>query len=612
MVWTLRRKILIGYSIFLALTIVVFLLALFHLLKLGRATNAILSENYKSILAAENMIDAIERQDSAALLVLLGYDQEGLTQYRENESQFLQWLARAKDNITIEGEKKIIASIDQDYSSYLVQFSRLIETVHSTPQKASAYYHETMLVTFKRVRNACIDLREINSQTMFQASDKAQNIAHRAIISMTVIGFVAVIAGLGFSLLLSNLLVKPLRSMLQATKQLAEGRYDVEVTTSSSDELGHLAHEFNTMARKLKAYHDLNIWEMLAEKRKSAAIIRSIDDGIIVVDSELRVTNINPAAAKVLEIEPEKVQNKHFLEVVKNEQLFEYVKSSIETGAPPKIEEHKNIFTLDRCDVLCHFQFSITPMQAQGDSRPGIVLLLRDVTKLKELDRLKSEFVMAASHELRTPLMSMGMSIDLLLEKSSQKLDENEQQLLEVAHEELQRLKVLVNNLLDLSKIEAGKMQMELGPVPVGIILEKAVAVLKTQAESKTVELSFDAPKNLPRAVADANKITWVLTNLISNALRYTKNGGHIQLFARLFGSQIHISVRDDGSGIPYEYQSTIFDKFVQVKGDKTPGGSGLGLAICKEIVRAHGGSIWVESIPGEGSTFTFTLPIEV
>ncbi len=611
MIWTLRRKILIGYSIFLALTIVVFLLALFHLLKLGRATNAILSENYKSILAAENMIDAIERQDSAALLVLLGYDQEGLTQYRENESQFLQWLARAKDNITIEGENKIIASIDQDYSSYLVQFSRLIEAVHSTTQKAAAYYHETMLVTFKRVRNACIDLREINSQTMFQASDRAQNIAHRAIISMTIIGFVALVAGLGFSLLLSNLLVKPLRSMLQATKQLAEGRYDVKVTTSSSDELGHLAHEFNTMAGKLKAYHDLNIWEMLAEKRKSAAIIRSIDDGIIVVDSELRVTNINPAAARALDVEPEKVQNKHFLEVVKNEQLFEYVKSSIETGVPPRIEENQNIFTLDRCDALCHFQFSITPMQAQGDSRPGIVLLLRDVTKLKELDRLKSEFVMAASHELRTPLMSMGMSIDLLLEKSGQKLDEREQQLLEVAHEELQRLKVLVNNLLDLSKIEAGKMQMELEPVPVGILLEKAVAVLKAQAESKTVELSFDDPKDLPRVAADANKITWVLTNLISNALRYTESGGHIRLLVERFGSQIHISVRDNGSGIPYEYQSTIFDKFVQVKGDKTPGGSGLGLAICKEIVRAHGGSIWVESIPGEGSTFTFTLPIE-
>jgi len=611
MIWTLRRKILIGYSIFLALTIVVFLLALFHLLKLGRATNAILSENYKSILAAENMIDAIERQDSAALLVLLGYDQEGLTQYRENESQFLQWLARAKDNITIEGENKIIASIDQDYSSYLVQFSQLIEAVHSTPQKAATYYHETMLVTFKRVRNACIDLREINSQTMFQASDRAQNIAHRAIISMTIIGFVALVAGLGFSLLLSNLLVKPLRSMLQATKQLAEGRYDVKVTTSSSDELGHLAHEFNTMARKLKAYHDLNIWEMLAEKRKSAAIIRSIDDGIIVVDSELRVTNINPAAARALDVEPEKVQNKHFLEVVKNEQLFEYVKSSIETGVPPRIEENQNIFTLDRCDALCHFQFSITPMQAQGDSRPGIVLLLRDVTKLKELDRLKSEFVMAASHELRTPLMSMGMSIDLLLEKSGQKLDEKEQQLLEVAHEELQRLKVLVNNLLDLSKIEAGKMQMELEPVPVGILLEKAVAVLKAQADSKKVALSFDDPKDLPRVAADANKITWVLTNLISNALRYTESGGHIRLLVERIGSQIHISVRDDGSGIPYEYQSTIFDKFVQVKGDKTPGGSGLGLAICKEIVRAHGGSIWVESIPGEGSTFTFTLPIE-
>jgi two-component system, NtrC family, sensor histidine kinase KinB len=235
---------------------------------------------------------------------------------------------------------------------------------------------------------------------------------------------------------------------------------------------------------------------------------------------------------------------------------------------------------------------------------------LRDVTRLAELDRLKSEFVMTASHELRTPLTSIGMSIDLLLEGATKKLNEKEQQLLSAAHEEVQRLKAFVSNLLDLSKIEAGKMEMELSSISIRVLFEKAATVFNAQKEEKAVDLSFNVPEELPNVRGDDNKITWVLTNLISNALRYTSSGGHINLSAESFGPSVQISVSDDGPGIPYEYQSKIFDKFVQVKSDKAVGGSGLGLAICKEIVRAHGGTIWVDSVPGSGSTFTFTLPI--
>jgi len=237
-------------------------------------------------------------------------------------------------------------------------------------------------------------------------------------------------------------------------------------------------------------------------------------------------------------------------------------------------------------------------------------LLLRDVTRLTELDRLKSEFVMMASHELRTPLTSIGMSIKLLLEKTMGKLDGKEQQLLLAAHEDLQRLKNLVNNLLDLSKIEAGKMAMEFENISVHSLCQNATGVLKNQIDAKGVNVTLDLHPDLPNVKADANKIIWALTNLISNALRYTDSGGQIRLSAERIDPYIHVSVIDNGPGIPFEVQSKIFDKFVQIKSDKALGGSGLGLTICKEIIRAHGGTIWVDSTPGEGSTFTFTLPI--
>ena len=610
MVWTLRKKIFIGYGITLALMVVVLIWALVNLLDLGKASDAILRENYKSILAAENMVYAIERQDSATLLLFLGYEDQAWKQFRDNESLFFQWLGRARDNITIEGEERIVKTIENGYNTYLNHIAELKPVYKSNLQRTATFYHETILPSFVSVRNACIHLREINQETMFKASERAGHIAKRAIWSMVFIGSAAIGIGLVFSLILSNLLVKPVRQMMEATRKISEGDYDVEISIQSSDELGDLTKDFNEMVKRLKVYHDLNIDQMMAEKRKSDAIILSIDDGIVVVDNEFRITGINPTAAKALHLESSQMENRHFLEVIKDEQLFNYVKHSIETGEPPTIEERKNILTVEQGEKPYHYQFSITPVRGKAGSLLGVVLLLRDVTRLTELDRLKSEFVMTASHELRTPLTSIGMSIKLLLEKTMGKLSEKEQQLLLAAHEDLQRLKTLVNNLLDLSKIEAGKMEMEFENISLHTLCENAVGVLKSQIDSKGICLTLDLSQNIPHVKADVNKIIWVLTNLITNALHYSERGGYIRVSAEHLGPYVHVSVSDNGPGIPFEVQSKIFDKFVQIKSDKALGGSGLGLTICKEIVRAHGGTIWVDSTIGEGSTFTFTLPV--
>lgn len=609
MTWTLRKKIFVGYGTTLLLMVLIVVWAFINLRNLGEASDAILRENYKSILAAENMVYAIERQDSAILLLFLGYEEQGWKQFRENEGQFFQWLSRAKDNITEEGEDRIVSSIGKEYSAYLNHVSELRPVAIASPKKTATFYHETILPSFQSVRDTCIRLREINQEAMFKTSQRARFIAKRAIWSMAIIGMVAVGIGLGFSLFLSNLLVKPVQQMMKATQEISEENYEVEVSTTSSDELGSLAEKFNSMAKKLKDFHSLNIEQIVSEKRKSEAIIRNIEDGIVLVDAEFKVTDINPMAGKILQTEAERAQNRHFLEVVKSEQLFSYVKQSIESGKPPLIEEKQNVFTVERDGKRYHYQFSVTPIHRRSGPLLGVVLLFRDVTRLTELDRLKSEFVMTASHELRTPLTSIGMSIDLLREKVYEKLNGKEQQLLSAAHEDVQRLKVFVNDLLDLSKIEAGKMEMEFSSVSVPLLCESVVSVFKTQAAEKGVTLSCTIPEGLPPVRADANKIGWVLTNLISNALRFTPREGKIYLSAESFGPYVQISVRDDGPGIPFEYQSKIFDKFVQVKSDKALGGSGLGLTISKEIVRAHGGTIWVDSVPEKGSTFTFTLP---
>ena len=252
MTWSLRKKIFIGYGLTLVLMMVILIWAFLNLWDLGQASDAILRENYRSILAAENMVYALERQDSAVLLLLLGYDEEGWKQFHENESQFFQWLGRAKDNITIEGEDKIVDAIETGYSTYLNHVSQLKPISISGSRKTAIFYHETMLPSFLKLRETCIHLREINQKNMYKVSDRASHIARRAIWSMGIIGIAAVGIGIGFSLFLSNLLVRPVRQIMEATRKISEGNYDVDVSPHSSDELGRLTEGFNTMAQKLR------------------------------------------------------------------------------------------------------------------------------------------------------------------------------------------------------------------------------------------------------------------------------------------------------------------------------------------------------------------------
>jgi len=607
---TFRKKILLGYGAILLLIIVVLSWAVFMILRLGRASESILRENYQSILAAENMIDAAERQDSATLLILLGYEQQGISEFRENETLFLQWLGRAKDNITIPGEKEIIDNLEKGYTRYLSAISNLQLLYHSEPVRATSAYHEMILPLFRSIRDTCIKLRDLNHETMYAASNRANKISVTAVFSISLIGGVSVIIVIGFSLFLSHLISRPVTELKEAALQVGQGNYEVQVPVRGEGELALLATQFNLMVEKLRQFNDMNVGRIIAEKRKSEAIIRSVTDGIVVVDNNLLITNLNPAAAKNFGIFPEDALEKHILEIMRDEKLFGFLKEVLATGHPPPMEEGEDILTMKTGEENRHYQVSIVPMRTRLEEIPGVVLLLRDITRLRELDKLKSEFVMTASHELRTPLTSINMAVKLLRESASAKLTDQERVLLDACHDDVQRLRALANDLLDLSRIEAGKLELEFQPVQPMFLGDQALSVIKPQADSKGIELSLEVPHDLPEVTADSHKIVWVLVNLLANAVRYTDTGGHIKLAGELVGKQVYLSVIDDGEGIPLDVQPRIFDKFVHGKPSDGNGGSGLGLAISKEIIKAHRGTIWVDSIPGQGSTFTFTLPV--
>jgi NtrC-family two-component system sensor histidine kinase KinB len=605
---SLRYRILAGYALILLLLLFILLFSLFNLQRLGRASASILQENYRSIIAAEHMIGAIERQDSALLLILVGYPEEGRAQFTSNLPVFMQWLGREKDNITIEGEAQLAQAIETGYLRYVEASQPLLVPEPPGRQKAGLYYHQEVLPIFLEVRRACDRLTELNQATMYESSERARIVAGRATTSLLATGSATILLGLVFSVFLSNLIVRPLARVIEGIHSIEKGDFGVQVDSGSGDELGRLAAAFNSMARQLRHFHELNIGEIMAEKSKSETIVRTIDDGILVVDPEARVTNLNPKAAEILGVKSFDLQGEHFLELWGNEEVFRQLKQVLAEGKASPAGGEENTLTIRRGEERRHYQLLISPIQNKPGRTQGAVLLLRDVTRLKELDQLKSEFIMKASHELKNPLTGVTMNIALLRESAFERLGPKERLLLGGAEEDLRRLRGLASDLLDLSRMEAGKLTMEIGTAAMEAIVERCLVAMRAQAGELGVELSASLPEALPPVLADPNKILWVLTNLVANALRYTPRGGFVRISAELEEAAVRVEVRDNGQGIPHEDQGRLFEKFFQARGGAS-GSLGIGLAICKEIVRAHRGAIWVESAPGQGSTFSFTLP---
>lgn len=606
---SLRTKILAGYLILILVITGVALWSISNFSTLSNAINNIMVENYRSVIAAQNMMGSLERQDSAELLFLFDKQEKGLKVFRDNEKDFLKWFSRAEDNITIAKEEKILSKIDQEYTKYLEKFNQLQTKYAENPQAAKDFYLNEVLPSFSELKKHCQNLLEVNQSTMVNAQKRATNNANDAVYSTVIISALAIVFALIFGIYISNLIIKPTKKLTETAKKVGQGELDQEIEVESNDEIGQLATEFNQMTQQLKEYDQMNLNKLIAEKNKSEAIVKSINNPIIVTDREHRIVLLNPVAEKLFELQEEEVLDKHFLEVINEDEIFNRIKKVVETEEP-KSTNPQEVITLPYQNKEHYYRLMVTPVWDKENHVSRVITFLDDITHLKEVDDLKSDFVSTVSHEFRTPLTSMNMGLSLLLEETPGELNSEQQELLEAASEDCNRLINLVDDLLDLSKIESGQINFELDSVNLIDLVNASIRPLKKQAKEQEIELLIDIPKDLPLVKADSNKITWVLSNLVGNALRYTKDEGKIEINASKKGNRVYVSVADTGIGIPDEYQDKIFKKFVRVKGDNAldVSGTGLGLAIVKEIVEAHGGRIWVESELGVGSTFTFTL----
>jgi signal transduction histidine kinase len=320
------------------------------------------------------------------------------------------------------------------------------------------------------------------------------------------------------------------------------------------------------------------------------------------------VTRINPAAERLFGARAETL-GKPIDVVVRDPRIAQSVADVLSSQVPVVSEDAAAVLPWAVDGARRAFRIRSTPMKDAEGRLVGAVTLLEDITHLSEVSRLKSEFIAAASHELRTPLTSVQMGIHLLLEGTAGALDERQQDILQVCREDTARLDRLMRELLDLSKIESGAVTPVLAPVRPSTLIAAAVDPLRLQVETRGIHLDVDAPPDLPHVSVDRSQIERVIGNLVTNAARATPAGGRVTVAANQRGGEVAISVSDTGAGIPRDYLPKIFEPFVQVP-HASGGGAGLGLPISRRIVEGHGGRITVQSEPGRGSTFTFTVPV--
>lgn len=607
----IKSKIYLILGIFIFLVIGNSLVSISYFNKLQTSIDSIMHSNYDSVVAAQNMNDAIERQDSMELAFIF---EENLTlggDYQENHMKFLEWFYKAKDNITESGEGDIIAEIEKSYSEYTSKVGVLEKTKGlEGGNSASKYYYNEVFPMFQTLKKQCSTLLDVNQNSMLNKKIESQKLANNASYSTISIVIVVVLIGISIIWYLLNKLIHPLEDLAVGINKVSQGKYDYSIPLNREKEVNYILDDFNRMIAKLNEYDRLNVNELLREKQKGEAIIESIDSPIIITDSNNSVTMVNKSAERLLDVKEKNILDRHFLEGIDNREIFRAIQKSRES-----VKEYKGSedIEINANETKKYFRVRSNPIWFKQDENIGTVTIMQDITKFKEIDRMKSEFVSTVSHEFRTPLTSIIMAVELLIEQQYY-TDDDSRELLNVINDDSKRLSNLVEDLLDLSKMESGKIVMNITEFNMAQMVLQVKKAFKMQLEDSHVTLNVDTNNLLRMAKGDENRISYVLANFISNALRYVESDGSgvIDISAKEVNGTMLVAVKDNGIGIGLEDQKKIFEKFVQInnKNGKSSGSSGLGLAICKEIIKANNGDIWVYSAIGEGSTFYFTLKL--
>lgn len=597
----LRQKISLGFSALLVIILVIGIQSVIQLSRLGVSIDVILRENYRSVIASQQMKEALERIDSGVLFVLLGHTREGEDLVRTNRANFAKALQVELNNITVPGEGEKAARLRDLFGQYDTQLDEFLDPARPAALRSEAYFQH-LLPLFGQIKGTADAILQMNQANMSEANDRARQsaaVARRRTYIFLIAGTALSVVFIVFT---RKWILRPIHRLIGSADEIRRGNLDLVVASDSHDEIGHLSESFNAMAASLREFRRTDQAKLLRVQKATQQAFDSLPDAVAVLDAEGQVEVSTEPARTVFGLRPGvPVGDLPF------GWMSELARAAMQTGRPANLEEKRAIQQFVRGEER-YYRPEAVPILDSERATNGVVLVLEDVTQLRQQDEIKRGVIRTVSHQLNTPLTSVRMAIHLLLAEKVGLLNEKQTELLLSAREDSDRLHEILSSLLDISRLEAGQARMEFRALAPRSIVSEAIEPFRRTAQDRGVGLRAEIPEELPDIWADASRIGHALDNLLSNALRHTWPGGRITLAAEANDAWVRFTVSDTGEGIPAAFLARVFEPFFRVPGRRNETGAGLGLAIVKEIVEAQGGTVGVESTEGQGSSFWFTL----
>lgn len=562
---------------------------------------ALIQDNQRSMKYTREMSLALN--DLIAMLTVdtsgVNSDQYRRINLRKYLDRFETYLRLQEGNTSMQGE--VIGQLRQEFERF--------KTTLNESQSRKELNIEVVMQSF--------DMQGVLRQ-VYQASEEsvqlrlrdANNMANQATLFMIGFGFIFFLLAILSMIYFPSYILRPIDELTRSIREIARRNYSQRLPVNSHDELGLMAHSFNEMASKLDEYEQLNVQKLLSEKSRIETIINQMNEAIVGLDGELCILFANRTALRLLGCREEELVGESATALAEQHPLLRELVHEIQSNEAYANRLYPAI-SLEQHGKKYYFEKDVLHVAASTqEAREGFVVILKNVTTFKEQELVRSNFIATVSHELKTPISAIDMSMGLLQDARIGALNEEQQELSGTVKQNTARLLKMVNELLEMSRIEAGQIEFDQDEVQPGEIVERAFSSIQMLFKEKQVAVDIKMEDSLPQLTVDLQKTTGVLINFLTNALRYSKAGDRIGIEVVEKEGAICFMVSDEGPGVPYDDQRRIFKRYQRAKDDQTAG-TGLGLAISKEFVQKQGGQIWVRSEPGQGSTFGFSLPVE-
>jgi two-component system, NtrC family, sensor histidine kinase KinB len=595
----MKRRIFFGIAPILVLVAGIGVYAIILFRSLGGKIDLLLRENYRSVVAGQQMKESLERMDSAAFFTLVGEDARGRQMYQQNEPIFAENLRIEEHNVTLPGEQGLADSLHSLFAKYSSEIARFWNLT-DLDQRRQVYF-DTLLPVATRIKDTAQEVIRINEENMLAENQEARSLSSKSIRLMILGGLVGIGASLFFAYWLLRSLVRPLQRLTGVAKELGDGKLDQLVPVTSRDELGQLAEAFNKLAGKLRNYRQVTTDQILQARQLTEVAFSAFPDALFACSADGKINFLNPSAVKLLASSGTRGELPEAVTPLMERALkgeSDYLPTSFDKAIALRVDDKEKFF-LPR----------VVAMRDENTKIFGAVIVLQDVTRFRLLDEVKTNLVSTVSHELKTPLTSVRMGLHLLLEERIGPLTRKQTEVLLAARDDSERLLRIINDLLDLARLESNEMRQVFETVSPNALVGSIIERCEPLVESHGSKLKAEIEPGLPLVNVDPRQIHHVFSNLISNAAKHSKLGDTVVVAAHQKNGLVRFSVTDSGPGIPEEFQNRLFERFFRLPGSDREG-VGLGLAITREIVTAHGGSVGLHSSPGEGSEFYFDLPV--